>query len=284
MKIFDFRLRPPYKGYAKLGLYNPVPCNETAPQKWHAEPSRAAEEKSLDLFWKEMDEAGISGGVVIGRQMPDDSASVPNDDIIGMAREFPDKIVAFGGLDVSRGVSAAMDELERCLELGVRGMGMEPAYCQPPRYADANVLYPIYARCEKAGIPVMLTLSFFQGNLDYSDPVAVQRVAQDFPNLQLILAHACYPWLLHVVNLCLIQKNIWLLPDLYMLNPTAPGNQMYGDAMRWLNGERILFGSAYPCYTMKQAVRDIERFGLSDELKEKFFHGNAEKLLGTLPC
>ena len=47
---------------------------------------------------------------------------------------------------------------------------------------------------------------------------------------------------------------------------------MYGEAMRWLDGERILFGSAYPCYNMEQAVRDVERFGFSEEHKKKIFY------------
>ena len=280
MRIFDFRLRPPYKGFTKLGIYGPV-CNEAAPQKWHGEPSPAAREKSLDLFWEEMEEAGIASGVVIGRQVPDDTASVSNDDIRDLAVEFPDKIVPFGSLDISRGVSAGLDELERCIAFGFRGIALEPAYSAPPRYADANVLYPVYARCEKAGLPVVLTMSFFQGNLDYSHPVAAQHVAQDFPNLRIVLAHACYPWIPQVFQLCLTQRNVWLLPDIYMLNPDAPGNRMYGEAMRWLDGERMLFGTAYPCYNMKQAVRDIERFGFSDEHKEKFFWKNAETLLGN---
>ena len=79
----------------------------------------------------------------------------------------------------------------------------------------------------------------------------------------------------------MVCPNVWLLPDLYMLNPDTPGNSMYGEAMRWLDGERILFGSAYPCYNMEQAVRDVERFGFSEEHKKKFFHGDAEKLLGA---
>ena len=63
-------------------------------------------------------------------------------------------------------------------------------------------------------------------------------------------------------------------------NPDAPGNRMYGEAMRWLDGERMLFGTAYPCYNLRQAVQDIDRFGFTEEHKEKFFHHNAEKLLG----
>lgn len=279
MKIIDFRIRPPFGDFLKLGIWNPI-CNETPPMRWRNAPSQAAREKSLDKFWREMDDAGISMAVAIGRKVPDDSVSVANESVAALAREYPQKIVGFGSLDISRGVSAAMEELEHCLALGLRGIALEPAYSLPPRYADSAVLYPIYARLEKARLPVVLTMSFFQGNLDYSNPVAVQHVAEDFPNLQIVVGHACYPWLPQIFNVCLVHDNVWLLPDLYMLNPDAPGNDMYGQALRWLNGERILFGSSYPCFNIVQAVRETERFAMSPEISEKFFYGNAQRLLG----
>lgn len=278
MTIFDFRLRPPYKSFTRLGIYNP-PCNMVRPQKHHAIPSRAAEEKSMDLFLQEMHEAGITAGVVMGRQVANDMASASNDDIRELASAYPDTFIPFASINTGLGVSGMMKELEQCLHSGFRGIAMEPTYSLPPHKADDNVLYPVYARCEQAGVPVVLTLSFFQGDLDYSFPVAVQHVAKDFPDLQIVLAHACYPWIPMVFNLCLKCPNIWLLPDIYMFNPDAPGNAMYGEAMRWLDGERILFGSAYPCYNMKQAINDIDRFHFSTEHKEKFFYKNAYKLL-----
>ena len=201
-------------------------------------------------------------------------------------RTFDSKAISLGtGFQVRYAAEkyragATMDELERCIEGGIKGVAMEPAYAMPPRKADANVLYPLYARCEKAGIPMVLTLSFFQGTLEYSDPATVQHVANDFPNLQIVVAHGCYPWIPMIFQVAITNKNVWLLPDIYMLNPTAPGNQMFGDAMKWRDGERILYGSAWPCYNMKQAIQDLERFNFSPEHQEKFFYKNAEKLLG----
>lgn len=55
---------------------------------------------------------------------------------------------------------------------------------------------------------------------------------------------------------------------------------MCAQAMRWLNGERMLFGSAYPCNNLEQAIEDVKRFGFNYELLEKFFYSNACKLLG----
>ena len=83
----------------------------------------------MELFWKELAAAGIRKGVAIGRQIPDDTASVSNDDVHALAVEYPDKIIPFGSLDVSRGIAAAMDELERCITLGFKGIAMEPANC-----------------------------------------------------------------------------------------------------------------------------------------------------------
>lgn len=276
--IFDFRLRPPYKSFCNLTIFHPS-CNELAPQRHHAIPHESARQCSMELFWQEMEAAGIAAGCAIGRQAPDDTVSVRNEDIFQLAREHPDKIIPFGSLDISRGVAQAINELEACLQSGARGIALEPGCSMPPRKADANVLYPVYARCEQAGIPVVLTMSPFQGDLDYSEPTVLQHVARDFPKLQIVVAHGCYPWIPMVFQLLLTCPNIWLLPDIYMYNPMAPGNRMYGEAFQWLDGERILFGSAYPCYNMKQAIDDMERFQLSERHKQKFFRENARKLL-----
>ena len=204
-----------------------------------------------------MKDAGISKGVVIGRQVPNDAASVPNDDVLDMARKFPDKIIPFGSLDITRGVSATLDELERCIEGGIKGIAMEPAYAVPPRKADANVLYPLYARCEKAGIPMVLTLSFFQGTLEFSDPCTVQHVANDFPNLQIVVAHGCYPWIPMIFQVAITNKNVWLLPDLYMHVETFVGRELYARVLSMTQGRRVIFGSAYP-YRDRLALLQFE--------------------------
>ncbi len=69
-----------------------------------------------------------------------------------------------------------------------------------------------------------------------------------------------------------------------MLNPTAPGNAMFADAVRWRDGERILYGSAWPCCNLRQAVADMERFQFSEAHKAKIFYQHAEKLLGRRLC
>ena len=59
----------------------------------------------MELFWKELAAAGIRKGVAIGRQIPDDTASVSNDDVHALAVEYPDKIIPFGSLECIPGHS-----------------------------------------------------------------------------------------------------------------------------------------------------------------------------------
>lgn len=277
--IFDFRLRPPYKGFRNLSIFNPV-CNAVPPHNVNAWHSESAHQKSFPLFLEEMNEAGIKKGVIMARAAANYAAAVPNEDVRDLALEYPDTFVPFGGIDVSSGILPALAEIRRCKEWGFKGIAVEPGFCEPARKADDPTLYPVYALCAELDMTLVITSSFFLGpDVDYSNPCYIQHVATDFPTLQIVVSHACYPWLMQMVNVMLLHPNIWIIPDMYMHNPSAPGNQMYGDAVRWLDGERILFGSAYPCFDMRQAVHDFGRFNFDERLTQKIMWENACKLL-----
>lgn len=278
--IFDFRLRPPYGEFSRLGIFQPEPCNAQPPLKYHARRTESAFATSMDLFFEEMRAAGIERGVIMPRATASAQETVSNVCVQALATAYPEIFVPFGGIDVSRGIAHALEELDTCVRMGFRGIAMEPGYFSPPRKADDAVLYPVYAHCEKLGLPVVLTLSLYQGpTIGYCQPASVQQVALDFPGLQIVVAHACYPWIPQIFSVAAVCRNVWLLPDLYLLNPMTPGNEMYENCLRWLDCERVLFGSAYPCYDMRQAVEDMERFNLTPAQREKLMYGNAAALL-----
>lgn len=278
--IFDFRLRPPYKGFANLSIFNPV-CNDVPPHNVNARRSESAHQKSFPLFMEEMKEAGITQGVIMGRPgLKNWAGCVPNEDVRALAEEYPGVFIPFGGVDVSGGILAALAEIRRCHSWGFKGIAVEPGFCEPPLKADDARLYPIYALCEELGLIQVITSSFMVGpDIDYCHPIHIQHVANDFPTLQIVVSHACYPWVMQMVNLMLMCPNLWLIPDMYMHNQTAPGNELYQNGVKWLKGERYLFGSAYPCYDMRQAVDDFRRFGFDAEITQKVLWDNAHKLL-----
>lgn len=278
--IVDFRLRPPFKGFKNLSIFNPV-CNSVEPMAQRGTYLASAHEKSMVLFFQEMREAGVEKGVVMARNIGDKSASVSNEDVKELAAMYPDRIIPFGGIDLSSGIFSAVKELEHCISYGFHGVALEPGWNDPARLPDDAVFYPIYALCEQAGLPVVLTVSLYQGpTLEYSNPVHIQTIANDFPRLQIVVAHACYPWIPQIFNVALLHPNVWIIPDLYMHHPFTPGVEMYVNGCRWLHCERVIFGSAYPCYSMKDAVEDLRKYHFTQKEEDKIFFGNACKLLG----
>ena len=105
----------------------------------------------------------------------------------------------------------------------------------------------------------------------------VEHVALDFPGLQIIVAHGGFPWIAEMIQVAYHCQNVSLLPDLFMLN--MPGAKQYATAANYILRDQMLFGSAYPFAPMKEAVECVERLGMNDEAKRRFFHDNAVRLL-----
>ena len=129
MTVVDFRVRPPFKGFAGMDLYydrssiDPV-TGSVFDMNVDECPSRA--ERSIELFMKEMDQAGIDVGVVMGRAAADArpgrpshllSGTIPNDDVSELVATYPGRFVGFGGINGTN-TQAALDEIDRCRAWG----------------------------------------------------------------------------------------------------------------------------------------------------------------------
>ena len=72
--IIDFRVRPPFKSFCNLNIYGPRESNPdpvTAPGVWlDLAPCRSFDDRSIERFVEEMDEAGIDVAVAMGRNSP----------------------------------------------------------------------------------------------------------------------------------------------------------------------------------------------------------------------
>ena len=83
--IVDFRVRPPYKSFLDSWLYRPRDPNpdpvDMHPLRMDADRCPSFLEKSMPLFMKEMDEAGIDVGVIMGRQAAPAFGSMPNEEV-----------------------------------------------------------------------------------------------------------------------------------------------------------------------------------------------------------
>lgn len=274
--IIDFRLRPPYGNFVKLD----VPygrAGQWLPARLGVTWSPGAAQRSMELTLREMDEAGVTVGVVTGRAV---APGVSNDEIAELCRTYPGRFVGIASVDLSRR-GEAVRELRRAVEeLSLRGLILEPGMGPQPIDIDHGSLYGLYDEAQRLGVPVLFTLSLFVGpDIGYClrNLVALDRLAGDFRRVNFVVAHAGWPYVETALGLALKRPNVYLSPDLYGYD--MPYAEALFEAANGYLQDQYLFASAYPLYPLRPAVEKTTAGLRSDTVREKAFHANAARLL-----
>ncbi len=163
-------------------------------------------------------------------------------------------------------------------EAGFRGVKLYPTYQH--FYANDSRLYPLYAKAQELGIPVMVHTgsSVFRGaRLKYGDPLHLDDVAVDFPDLVLLMAHSGRGfWYDRAYFLAKLHANVYMevsgLPPQKLLD-YFPELERVAD--------KVVFGSDWPGMPhIKRNIELIRGLPLSEETKDKILGGNAARILG----
>lgn len=283
--IIDARVRPPFRSLAHVLAPAPRsrPPVKRSPLVGGYERPPSMVQKSFDLFMKEMDDAGVDKGILVGRQAG--HRIVSNDDIAELRDTHPDRFpVAIAGVDGSN-VEAALHEVERAITgMGFKGIAMDPGWSVPPLYVDDKSLYPIYSKCSDLGGVLYLTCSLMQGpDISYAEPVRIQRVANDFPTLQIVVVHGAFPFTNEMLGVMIANAslgNLWVAPDFFQFIPGFAGAQDWVDAANYYMGDRMLYASSYPVRPLKQSLEEFRRFSYKSEVLENILAKNVANLLG----
>ena len=199
MAVIDFRLRPPVKGFLDMVMYAKSERRDGITRQHGMEPARSAQAKSMDMLLVEMDEAGVTCGVVMGR-FSGLYGSVSNQDVADIMRSWPGRFVGVGSIDPSER-KRAMAQIDEAIGLGLKGINLEPGAYPQPLHTDDRRLYPIYAYCEDKGIPVTIMAGGSAGpDLSYTHPVHVDRVGADFPTLRIAITHGAWAWVSEILH------------------------------------------------------------------------------------
>lgn len=277
MKIIDFRLRPPIKGFLNMRIFARPDLRDKNTRLIGFEPAASASEKSLNLLFKEMDEVGITRGVIVGRNS-DILGSVSNIDVAAVANEYPDRFTPVASVDVSNR-KVAIRQIQEAQELGMKMVNIEPGALPIPLHVDDRRIYPVYAYCEDNGIPVILMSGGSPGpDISFTEPVHLDRVLADFPDLTVIGSHGNWPWVHQVLHIAYRRSNLYLSPDMYLHN--MPGMDDYLQAANSFLADRFIFGTAYPIIPVKEYTEWFLKLPLKPEVMEKVLYKNAARLLG----
>ncbi|KRA00705.1 amidohydrolase family protein [Achromobacter sp. Root565] len=275
--IIDFRLRPPVGGFLNTLMYSAGERRDGFTRTVGFEPSKAAQQQSMDLLLQEMDAARIDRGVVVGR-LAGVLGSVSNDDVRGIVAGHPDRFIGAASIDPTDRRKACQT-INQAIENGFRLINIEPGSYPVPMHADDRRLYPIYGHCEDVGVPVIMMVGGTAGpDLSYSDPIRTDRVLTDFPNLNVVVAHGGWPWVNEILHLGLRRPNLWLSPDMYFSR--MPGWEEYVKAADSFLSDRMLYASSFPFCPVQGYKEWFERLPIREENLKKVMGGNARRLLG----
>ena len=276
MSIIDFRVRPPYGTYQNF--VNSITEENLA--KYGFEYKGSLKTKSYDDFIKELDDTGVDKVVLQGRHGM--GLYVENQELFELVDRDPKRFIAFPFFDPLEG-QKALDEIDTLIINGKgKGAALEPGFPEAGKtgykFDDARV-YPFYKKLEENNIPILLTYSAFALEFfDVDTPRQLDRIARDFPNLKIVVAHGGWPWVRESIAIALQHKNIFLSPDIY--GTRGPGAQDYIIAAKTILKDQIVFGSSYPIIPIDQTVELIKNeWGLDEETLEKVLYKNAAKIL-----
>lgn len=210
---------------------------------------------------------------------------VPNEEVAELAAENADVMIPFASLDPARG-DAAVREARRLIEhYGVRGFKFHPQYQE--FHPNDTAAYPLYEVIAEARLPALFHTGHsgmgtgMRGGggirLKYGDPMPIDDVAVDFPDMPIILAHPSWPWQDQALSMALHKPQVYI--DLSGWSPKYFPPQLVQFANTQLK-HKVLFGSDYPLITPDRWLGDFERLGMRDDVKPLILKENAARLLG----
>jgi uncharacterized protein len=210
---------------------------------------------------------------------------VPNEEVAEAAAANPDVLIPFASIDPFRGRAGVRAARRLVEEHGVRGFKFHPSI--QGFFPNDRMAYGLYEVIEETGAVAL----FHTGQtgigagvpggggirLKYSNPMHVDDVAADFPQLKIILAHPSFPWQDEALAVATHKPGVHI--DLSGWSPKYFPPQLVHYANSLLQ-DKVLFGSDYPVLTPDRWLADFEKLPIKDSVRPKILKQNAARLLG----
>jgi len=267
----------------------PAPVRE---RMWQGKDRTGVQQLTRDAgtFLEFLDREGIERAVLVNYVSPDvmGFTAAANDWIASYVRGHEDRLLAMGSVH-PRFTTDPRGEVDRIHALGIRALKVHP----PHQLVHANAYVhgleaqaAIYERAMQLRLPVMVHTgtSVFPGARNrFADPMAVDDVACDFPDLQIILAHGGRPLYMETCFFLLRRHpNVWMdvsgIPPRRLLEyfPRLAGV-----------ASRVLWGTDWPGPGVASPARNLEEFRalpLDAPAQRAILYDNAVRLFGAAPA
>jgi predicted TIM-barrel fold metal-dependent hydrolase len=212
--------------------------------------------------------------------------SLSNKYLYEFVKVHPDRLVGLGSLHPD-GNYDLEEEFNKCInDYGFKGLKLYPL---SGFYPDDERMYPVYENAEKHSCVVL----FHTGGKDcgsmslkYDNPIYLDNLAAEFPELKIIIAHVGYPWIDMAIQVASGNYNVFLEISGLMTFESFNNTPIVRDTLtKVLNrvtlNEKTIFGSDGPRPTEKYLAMIKEAEYISAEDKKRILGDTADWLLKT---
>jgi uncharacterized protein len=218
------------------------------------QPDRPSVSGDYAHHQRAMREAGVDYAIVLSVRSRHIQMDVPNEYIADYVGQH-DNLVGVGSVDPNSPDRVA--EVARVAQLGLRGLKLSPPYQSfHPHSREAFEVY-------EAALAHDLFLIFHQGSvftptgpLEVAQPVLLDRVARELPDLRIIVAHVGQPWVQETIALVAKHRNVYADISARHNRPWQLFTAL-AQATDYRVTGKLLWGSDFPCFTMTESLRDV---------------------------
>ncbi|MCB5363851.1 amidohydrolase [Pusillimonas sp. CC-YST705] len=210
---------------------------------------------------------------------------ITNEEVAEEAAQHQDVLIPFASIDPLRGKMGAREARRLIKDYNVRGFKFHPSAQE--FYPNDRACYDLYEAIAEAGLPAI----FHSGQtgvgakmrggggirLKYSDPMFLDDVAVDFPDMPIVIAHPSFPWQENALAVATHKPQVYI--DLSGWSPKyfPPILVQYANTIL---KDKMLFGSDYPVLTVDHWMAEFDKLPIRPEVKPLILRDNAIRLLG----
>ncbi len=236
---------------------------------------KLAEIMTPDGMMEYLEKEGVDYAVILAEYSPITTGIVTTESVIEFC-SHSDRFIPFGSINPHL-ESDVRDTMEKFVNLGIKGIKLYPSYIHI--FPNDRRLYPIYEICSREKMPLMVHTgsSIFKGaRLKYANPLLLDDVAVDFPDLPILLVHGGRGlWYREAEFLSRLHKNVYL--EISGIPPQRIP-EYYPELERI--SDKVIFGSDFPGVPgIRKNIEKILNLPLKDRTKRKILYENAYKLL-----
>lgn len=207
-----------------------------------------------------------------------------NEEVAQIAAENSDIMIPFASIDPAKGRVGAREARRLVREFGVKGFKFHPTF--QGFYPNDRSAFPLYEAIQDEGAVALFHTgqtgvgAGMKGGMNmrlkYSNPIYLDDVAAEFPDMQIVAAHPSFPWQEEALSVATHKPNVWI--DLSGWSPKYFPEIL----IRYSNSilkKRMLFGSDWPAITPDRWLADFEKAPFKDEVRPLILKENARRLL-----